>query len=91
MSMSDATLANAIDTLERLTARSTPRYALALTADLYAHLATMPDRMRPMLGVPEKREKLMRWLGFMQGALWALGVADLETMKRMNMPPPEAP
>ncbi len=33
-----------------------------------------------------RREKAMRWLGFLQGALWmGLGV-DLKDLKRMNMP-----
>lgn len=31
-------------------------------------------------------EKAMRWLGFLQGALWGLGVTSIEEQKRINMP-----
>lgn len=31
-------------------------------------------------------EKAHRWLGFIQGALWALGVTTVEAAKRANMP-----
>jgi hypothetical protein len=34
-------------------------------------------------------EKAMRWLGFVQGALWAGGSATIEELKRMNMPDEE--
>lgn len=33
-----------------------------------------------------KREKAMRWLGFVQGALWAQNQATIDELKRMNMP-----
>lgn len=33
-----------------------------------------------------RREKAMRWLGFVQGALWALGKAPIEDLKNMNRP-----
>lgn len=33
-----------------------------------------------------RREKAMRWLGFVQGALWVGGDADIETLKGMNRP-----
>ena len=29
-------------------------------------------------------EKVMRWLGFVQGVLWAHGLAPLESFKSMN-------
>ncbi len=35
------------------------------------------------------REKVMRWLGFVQGYLWAEGYASLPALKRMNMPDEE--
>ena len=38
---------------------------------------------------PEKLEKKMRWLGFMQGVLWCCGVASLERLKEQNMPDAE--
>lgn len=49
------------------------------------HIQGMGERACKL--VDEGRiEKAMRWLGFMQGALWALGVVDLDTLKKMNMP-----
>jgi len=32
----------------------------------------------------ETREKLMRWLGFMQGALWSRGYYSLDDFRKMN-------
>jgi hypothetical protein len=40
----------------------------------------------PKLMAADKREKAMRWLGYLQGALTALGVVTLEEAKKMNMP-----
>ena len=36
----------------------------------------------------ERLEKKFRWLGFIQGVLWAEGVASVDTLKKMNMPDP---
>lgn len=33
-----------------------------------------------------RREKAMRWLGFVQGALWAHDFAVIEELKNMNRP-----
>ncbi len=33
-----------------------------------------------------KIDKAMRWLGFIQGALWVMGVSTIEESKRANMP-----
>ena len=38
--------------------------------------------------VEGRREKAMRWLGFVQGALWAHGLAPIEDLKNMNRPEP---
>ncbi len=38
-----------------------------------------------------RMEKAFRWLGFVQGGIWAAGLAPLETLKKMNMPEPEEP
>lgn len=32
------------------------------------------------------REKAMRWLGFIQGALWTNGAATIDELKDMNRP-----
>jgi len=38
---------------------------------------------------PEKLEKKMRWLGFIQGVLWMTGVSTIEDAKQANMPDEE--
>jgi len=35
------------------------------------------------------REKAMRWLGFIQGALWTKGLATIDELKDMNRPTAE--
>lgn len=37
----------------------------------------------------EQREKLMRWLGFMQGALYATGVYTIDQLRTHNKPADE--
>jgi hypothetical protein len=49
------------------------------------HITYMVDQMETW--GPEKMEKACRWLGFIQGALWADGVYSIEELKRHNMPP----
>lgn len=44
------------------------------------HLWTMLPKMEEM----EDVEKLMRWLGFIQGVLWAKQVYTLEALKKHN-------
>ena len=34
----------------------------------------------------DRREKAMRWLGFLQGALWAFELVSVEELKNMNRP-----
>lgn len=46
-----------------------------------AHLSTMPDKMAGMVDDPEK---LMRWLGFMQGVLFAAEVFSLDDLRHHN-------
>lgn len=36
-----------------------------------------------------KREKAMRWLGFIQGSLWSWNIASVDQLRRMNMPAEE--
>ena len=33
-----------------------------------------------------RREKAMRWLGFLQGAVWAFKLANIDNLKGMNRP-----
>jgi hypothetical protein len=35
-------------------------------------------------------EKAMRWLGFIQGSMWVMGIRTVEEMKRDNMPSDES-
>lgn len=37
-----------------------------------------------------KREKAMRWLGFVQGSVWSWNMASIDDLKKMNMPDAEA-
>lgn len=37
----------------------------------------------------ERLEKKFRWLGFVQGVLWAHGIQSIEEAKKQNMPPGE--
>lgn len=34
----------------------------------------------------ERIEKKFRWLGFIQGTLWALGLVTIDTLKKQNAP-----
>lgn len=49
------------------------------------HLQAMIPKMREFNN-DDRREKLMRWIGFMQGAFWSLGIYNLEELKQHNMP-----
>lgn len=54
----------------------------------YAHLKYMVSKMRELAGYSpddqETREKLMRWLGFTQGALWSLKHFTVNELRAMN-------
>lgn len=50
-----------------------------------AHVADMLPKMEKMLD-EGKIEKFMRWLGFIQGVLWALGIDTIEELKDVNRP-----
>lgn len=45
------------------------------------HLKWMLGEMKTMTDV----EKLMRWIGFMQGALWSLGYVSIDEWREMNI------
>ena len=53
-----------------------------------AHLHQMIPQMRVFL-TDGRREKVMRWLGFMQGAFWAIGVFTIEDLMAHNKPEDE--
>ncbi len=45
------------------------------------HLKWMIGEMRTITDT----EKLMRWIGFMQGALWSLGYGSINHFRQMNI------
>lgn len=49
------------------------------------HLLDMIPQMREFIR-DARREKLMRWLGWMQGVLFMAGVYTLEELKEHNKP-----
>ena len=49
------------------------------------HLLRMIPQMRLYL-VDGRREKFMRWLGFLQGSLWMLDIYSIEEMMEYNRP-----
>ena len=53
--------------------------------DFLAHLHGMLDEME--IFIQEGRmEKVFRWLGFIQGCLWRIGVYTVQEMKNHNRP-----
>ena len=82
----------------------TPEAARTLHDPQLSHLLTMIPKMRNMLdmvqlveyhqpdyaGIRAQREKLMRWLGFMQGVLHAKGIYSIDEMRAHNAPDGEA-
>jgi hypothetical protein len=50
-----------------------------------SHLRWMIAEARTMLA-DGRREKVMRWLGFIQGTLWAMGVSSIDSLKDANRP-----
>jgi len=50
------------------------------------HLNTMIPKMEEMSEKNDyvTREKLMRWIGFMQGVLWAQGAFTIDELREMN-------
>lgn len=49
------------------------------------HLLFMTHEI-PKLMAEGRVEKAMRWLGWLQGACWGLGLESLEDAKKRNMP-----
>jgi len=49
------------------------------------HLLYMCE-MGKSLVISGRTEKAMRWLGFLQGAIWGFGIASIDKMKHWNMP-----
>lgn len=54
------------------------------------HMRGMIPKMRVLLA-EGRREKLMRWIGFIQGACWHMGIFSIEELKEHNRPSLEPP
>lgn len=67
-----------------LAAQAAPR------SENYEHLIGMVPRLHALLN-EGRIEKAMRWLGFMQGALWAEGLFTLDDLKRHSRPDAPVP
>lgn len=56
-----------------------------LPAGRCTKIAIMLPQMRQFV-LDDRREKFMRWLGFVQGVLWDHGVYTLDELKAHNAP-----
>lgn len=54
--------------------------------DALAHCHFMLDHMEEFAKKPDKLMKLMRWLGFIQGALWMSGSFAVAELKNHSRP-----
>ena len=51
----------------------------------HEHLLFMTEEGQKLV-TAGRTEKAMRWLGFLQGALWGLGITTIEEQKDINRP-----
>lgn len=59
---------------------------------VFEHLAFMCEEAERMLAEgPQRREKVMRWLGFVQSSLWMLGLSTIAESKDTNRPEESKP
>lgn len=52
---------------------------------IHEHLLFMSEEGQKLV-TAGRTEKAMRWLGFLQGALWGLGITSIEEQKIINKP-----
>jgi hypothetical protein len=53
--------------------------------EVLAHLSWMGEQVAAYLAM-NRRDKALRWLGFMQGAAWAYGYVSINDLKEHNAP-----
>lgn len=53
--------------------------------EISSHMLYMCEEI-PLMLSDGRREKVMRWLGFMQGVIWSTYGTSLKSLKKMNMP-----
>jgi len=58
---------------------------LAFSTDVLSHCCGMVNKIEKFV-VEGRKEKAFRWLGFMQGCLWSLGIYSLDDLKNHNRP-----
>ncbi len=98
--MTDEKILKALEDMKQLFPRGMPRFEpkridpeVMLDVDGFPptiateHLLFMCDEIKQLV-LSNRREKAFRWLGFLQGAVWAFGLTNLEELKKMNMPEP---
>lgn len=76
--MTDRQIRYAIEEMQKWIERNEPEQS---------HLRVMIPQMQRMADDcddPETREKLMRWIGFMQGALWKMDEFTVDDFRAMN-------
>lgn len=74
-----------LDEYERV-GRATPEVEELYTLQMFSRMRSMLEQ-HPRMDVEESEklwEKIMRWLGFMQGVLWCNGVYTIEQMQEHN-------
>ena len=71
------------DEIERFVNEAVPHGYAAAAESLKIESRTL---IREWIAYANKREKAMRWLGFVQGTLWGWGLATIEELKQMNAP-----
>ena len=92
MAMSDEKLLEAIGDYRKMLLEkgvspdSADRDSKSLTHDeKLSHILRMLEKMPDFLS-EGRREKVMRWLGFIQGSLWAMDMQSVHDLKREVMP-----
>ena len=58
------------------------------SAQAILHLSSMIPKIKDFLQ-QNRRDKVFRWLGFIQGVLWAKNIFTLEQLKNHNRPDKE--
>lgn len=79
---------------EHVVAEQNPFHLVTEPRDPIAkrHVLSVCDRLLAMVrDEPDRREKIMRWYGFLQGAMWMLGYFTVDQLKDHSRPDAPAP
>lgn len=87
--MTDATIDHVLTLYEQLLANEQAEFWQGPYAGKLTYCREMLPQMREWAGSESdrNREKLMRWLGFVQGAFWVCGVYSINQMRDHNRTP----